>query len=747
MRNRRFLAAAFALYACFPDPSRAQRLGSPLVENQEISIAADEMSYEQKSNTIVARGAVVITKGGTVLRADEVRIDQATHEADARGEVRLTDPEGTIVAETMHVNLDEETGVLTQAQIHQSRPMHYSLSGSRVEKGPGQTYQIENGKFTTCECSEGPPSWSISGRDLGVTVGGYGTLAGGTFKVLDVPIMYLPRATFPVQRERQSGFLLPRFGVSNTRGFQTLLPFYWAINKNQDATLALDAETGARIGAVGEYRYAWSREIHGFLDASYFNESFRGVAAGKPFEATIPRDRWSVMAEHEQPLLEASHLYADVFLVGDDLFLREINTYAFEHAHEVAIRTLPFTQTHLAAVQLWDRAALKVEGTYYQDLTGFQSHTLQRVPEVDFSAQTLLGRRVLGELTASAVDFQRSRDVDGLRLDIAPAATLALPLGRFAFGSVRAGLRETAYHLTDTRLLETGQELPQDRSRELLQLGAEIGTSLSKVYPISWFGLEKIKHTIEPIAEYKYIPAVSQSDLPFFDGIDRINQRNLLSYGVVNRFLGRFSSAAPSQGSGTSPEADHAQIRELGRLAVTQSVDLSREIDPLLPHRAPNHFSDIDVDGRINPSHVFSVGFHTTYDVANTNISAAQVGFSIEEPRPTGSSASTHRLDTRTSASISYRFLTQNLLQEIDDTIAVRLTDWAGFRYSSRYDVVANRFLDNYFGIRLTSTCDCWSLDLAVTDRTNPQEVGVQAQFTLTGLGSSLPAPRTRTAP
>ena len=703
-------------------------------------MVADEMTYEQKGNAIVARGGVVITKGDTVLRADEVRIDQTTQEADASGKVRLTDPQGTIVADTMHLSLEDETGVLTQAQI-QSHPMRYSLSGSRIEKGPGHTYRVENGTFTTCACTEGPPSWSISGRDLGVTVGGHGTLKGGTFKVLDVPIMYLPRAIFPAQLERQSGFLLPRFGVSNKRGFQTLLPFYWAISKSQDATLALDAETGARIGGIGEYRYAWSREISGLLNVSYFNESIRGIAPGKPFEATIPRDRWSVTADHVQPFLASSKFYADVFMVGDDLFLREINTYAFEHDHDVAVRTLPFTTTHLAAVQLWDRAALKLEGTYYQDLTGFQSRTLQRAPEVDVAAQKLLGGRILGELGATAVHFQRTRNVDGLRLDVAPTATLPLPLGRFAFGAVRLGLRETAYHLTDTHLLETGEELPRNRSRELIQLGAEVGTSLSRIYPTSWFGLEKVKHSLEPIAEYQYIPAVAQDDLAFFDGIDRINTRNLLSYGVVNRFLGKFPFPAEASGAERSSQAEHAHIRELARLTVMQSVDLSREIDPLQPHRPPHHFSDIDFDGRINPSSALSVRFRASYDAVNTNISAAHVGFFVADPRTLPSTA-THRFDMRTSASISYRFLTQNQLQEIDDTIVVRLTDWLAFRYSSRYDVVANRFLDNYFGIRLVSTCDCWSLDFAVTNRTNPQEVEVRAQLNLTGLGSNVEAPR-----
>ena len=731
MGDRRLLAALLAL-CLLPTSGRAQPVQRPIVVNQRITVTADEISYEQKTNSIVARGNVVITSGATEIRADEVRLNRATNEADAQGNVRITDPEGTATADTVRLNLDEETGSMKDAEIH-SRSFDYSLSGTRVEKGLGQSYHIENGEFTTCHCAEGPPSWSISGKQIGVTLGGYGTLTAGTFRVLDVPVIYLPHAIFPVQRERQSGFLLPRFGFSNLRGFQTRLPFYWAINKSQDATVALDFETSARAGLMGEYRYALSREAHGVLDASYFNESFRGAAPGSPFEPTVPENRWSVAAEQDQPFLGASRLYDDLFIVSDDLFLREIDISAFEHSRTVAIRTLPFTESRVGFIQLWDRAALKGEGTYYQNLTGFQSHVLQRAPEIDFQGQTLLGRRVLGDLAASAVDFQRGRDADGARLDLEPSAMLPLPLGHLAFGSVQASLRETAYHLTEQHVSETGQDLPADASRELLQLHAESGTALSRVYSVSGFGLEKLKHTIEPTLDYLYIPAVSQTDLPLFDGTDRINHRNLVTYGFVSRFIGKFAGLALQDGQESS-DVMHSQIRELARFSVMQSFDISREIGQLQPGGSADHFSDIDFDGRLNPSRSLSLHFRTDYDTGNNDISAAQVGIFVEDPRqpqPGG-----QRAETRTSAAISYRFLTENQLQEVDDNIVLRLTDWAGFRYSSRYDVIANRFLDNYFGLRLISTCNCWTLDVAVVDRTNPQEVEVRVQLNLLGLGS-----------
>jgi lipopolysaccharide assembly outer membrane protein LptD (OstA) len=245
--------------------------------------------------------------------------------------------------------------------------------------------------------------------------------------------------------------------------------------------------------------------------------------------------------------------------------------------------------------------------------------------------------------------------------------------------------------------------------------------------------------------DYLYVPAVSQADLPLFDGIDRVNHRNLVTYGFMSRFIGKFASPALGDAQESS-DAMHSQIRELGRFSVTQSFDISREIGALSPGRSADHFSDIDFDGRLNPSRSLSLRFRTDYDTGNNDISAAQFSIFVQDPRQPPPEVG-QRAEMRTSAGISYRFLTQNLLQELDDNIVLRLTDWAGFRYSSRYDVVANRFLDNYVGLRLMSTCDCWTLDIAVVDRTNPQEVEVRVQLTLLGLGSNRSQERSAATP
>ncbi|HYD48293.1 MAG TPA: LPS assembly protein LptD, partial [Terriglobales bacterium] len=437
-----------------------------------------------------------------------------------------------------------------------------------------------------------------------------------------------------------------------------------------------------------------------------------------------------------------------------------INTFAFEYNRDVALRTLPFTESRIGAIRTWDRAAVKLEGVYYQDLdltgivdlagqgtpTGVResrrdSLTLQRAPEIAAMGQSLIGSYLMGDFSASAVNYQRGgldsldlergQGIDGLRLDLHPGLTVPLPLGKYAFGSVRGSVRETAYHLIQRDDVD-GRRYDRSDSREMFQLQAQVGTALSRIYPLRQFGIDKVKHTIEPIAEYLYVPSIDQSELAFFDRIDRINRRNLATAGVTTRLIGK---ASPEEGE--APPLAGEGMRELGRLWLMQSVDFDRriaQIDDFEDRGAADHFSDIDFGGHINPSRSLSLRFQSHVDTGDGELSGTTVGFFVQDWRE---QPQDRRLLTRTSAGVSYRFLTQDILQEINANAVIGVTRWLGLFYAARYDLLETRFLDNHFGLRLVSTCDCWALDIGVTDRSNPNELEARVQLTLVGLGSS----------
>ncbi len=448
--------------------------------SDEITIDAQSLDYDQKGEILSATGDVLIRRGETTLRADTVEFNRRTSEARALGNATLTSPEADITADAIFLDLINETGELHEANIQAGR-LGYTLSGSRIEKGLGQRYRIEGGRFTTCNCAEGKPDWSIAGDQLDVSLEGYGTLQGGTFNILDIPVMWLPRAAFPVFRERQSGLLFPRVGISNRRGFQLLQPFYWTIDKNQDVTISGDVETSLRIGILPQYRYAFSKATQGEFEAGYFNEFFRGrttdVKVPPGANPDTPENRWAVIGHHQQgiPQVEGLHGYLDMLAVGDDLFLREMNTFAIDEREAVALRTLPFTTSQAGVLQEWNRAQLQAGAVYYQDLVGptVESTTpncvpspdndcitqsedeklvIQRLPEVRLIAQKELGLGLMSDFTGSVTNFQRPLGLAGVRGDFKPQLELRLPLGRSFFGSVRAAFRETAYGLSENEM-------------------------------------------------------------------------------------------------------------------------------------------------------------------------------------------------------------------------------------------------------------------------------------------------------
>src|SRR5262249_1118031 len=174
-----------------------------------------------------------------------------------------------------------------------------------------------------------------------------------------------------------------------------------------------------------------------------------------------------------------------------------------------------------------------VQGTYYQDLVGpaapvptpppfsqipvdqDQSLVVQRAPDVDLFAQKQLGFGVLGDFAGSTTYFARGTGLTGIRGDFRPEAELRLPLGSSLIGVLHASARETAYGLTQTRR-KTGFpgtapaaifiDLPSGSSRELVELSGDLGTQFARVFDFPYFGFDKLKHTIEPTLEYRYIP-------------------------------------------------------------------------------------------------------------------------------------------------------------------------------------------------------------------------------------------------
>ncbi|MFP6662684.1 MAG: LPS assembly protein LptD [Deltaproteobacteria bacterium] len=772
------LALLLVLLLAAPPALAVDFLGDALSgrrnESEGIAVDADSIIFDQESGILEAKGDVVITNGETLLVADEIEINRATSEASARGRVVLEDASVRVRASRMVLNLDDETGILDEAEIYMPLT-RFQMRGRWMAKGHGQTYRIRDGSLTTCQCDEGAPDWSITSGELDIDADGWGHIRDGVFRIKDVPVFYLPWAMVPVRKESQSGLLFPQFGLSNRRGFQYVQPFLWEINKSQDLKVTFDIQTSARIGLLGDYRYMLSPEAGGRLSVSYFNEHIRGdgeqdiVDPEELADPTIPENRWSVIGQHRQSGPWGSELYARPFLVSDSLFLREMNTLTNLPGRVLNLTTLRYTTSEIGGLKRLDNGFLKAEAVWFQDLIDEQARVPQPLPRITLNQQAnFFGGRLRLGLNSQAVYYHRDEWASGGRIHLAPEVSVPYNIGSYGYGSLRVVLQETAYWLNDTELpiwppvggeYET-RNVSSFQHRETVQVQANFNTELARVFDIQRGDLLKIKHVIQPYLAYNYSPTVHQADLPLWDYIDRVNYRNLITYGVSTRLLGKFSRGGPAalrvppvgategdallgdEGSGppAAPEPAFSrptEVRELARLYVQQSYSLRRPLIGTEDTRSA-HFSGVDLGLRVSPVNWAALRSRAIVSVVDRKLLFAEVGAHLFDPRPRAGTEDTFLPGLRpvNSASLFYQFNSGGTLENINLGATYRFTDHLSASYLGRFDVTDGRFLENWGGMRLISFGDCWVIDVAFVDRVNPDEKEFRFQVSLVGLGS-----------
>jgi LPS-assembly protein len=102
--------------------------------------------------------------------------------------------------------------------------------------------------------------------------------------VKDIPLIpFLPYFAAAIRRERQTGFLFPKFGSSGEKGFYTEIPFFWAISDSEDATIAPIVYAKRGIGTSAEYRYVLSEQQRGTAAGFLLQEVFKHDATRGDF--------------------------------------------------------------------------------------------------------------------------------------------------------------------------------------------------------------------------------------------------------------------------------------------------------------------------------------------------------------------------------------------------------------------------------------------------------------------------------
>ena len=502
----------------------------PLDDPNAIQLEAGRMEAQLGEHpTASLSGGIVLRRGDKLAGADSARYDPQTLSLYLSGDVRYEDPGTQIRSDSAEFEYDSGRIGFTGAEF---------WMGSNNSRGAADQLQIsqdgllqlDNVSYTTCP--PGSNDWLLQASDIDLdSRSGTGTARGVKLRFQGIPILYAPYLSFPISDARKSGMLTPEIGSTSRSGNELVVPLYWNIAPNYDATFTPRVLTDRGVQLQTQFRYL--TETHnGVVDAEYLNDdsitgesrSYVGVD-----HTSLFRNRWRGAVEFRE--------------VSDNQYFEDLGG-------SLSASTITHLNRALRFDYHTDKLSLFGQLQDYQtidDAIVAEDEPYRRLPQLLARGRwpgLWLGSTI--NLDGEVVKFDRNVGVTGWRFNVAPE--LALPLERPGlFFTPAIAIDYTSYDLSNT---EPGQRNNPERVLPIASVDA--GMVLERLINNS---SRKRIQTLEPRLLYVHVPFEDQSDLPVFDtitpdlnlvqlfrknrflGVDRIADTDQLSVGISSRVL------------------------------------------------------------------------------------------------------------------------------------------------------------------------------------------------------------------
>ena len=543
---------------------------------------------------IIAEGNAELRKTGAIVNAERMTYWPVEDEVEAEGEVRLAQKQDVVAGPKMRLKLESQLGFFEQPEFRfkrgpqsgspsaadvafaerylEQRRQSYWSSGFAMPlatesvfamSGHGQTrsdvrgkaeridfegenhYRLSDSLFTTC--APGDDSWYLRSNELKLDYDyEQGESKASTLYFKGAPILYWPKLSFSLNRQRKSGLLTPSFGTSSNSGVVLSTPYYWNIAPNRDATITprLMSKRGIQLDVLGRYlNTAWGGLYEGegrveFLpsDRQYDNKNRYGIAlshrqfTGNGFTGEINYNR-----------------------VSDDNYFTDLSSHVAATSQTQLLQQAKIGYSGGG----WWSASVDFQGyqTLQPDAKNPVLEQYRMLPQVVVNARKadLYSADVsfLGQFTAFSKPRQIINGVaisapEGRRLVLYPQVTLPYVRPGW-YITPKLGLNVRHYSLSNQMA-----GAPKSISSTLPIMSVDSGMIFER--DSRWFGKD-YQQTLEPRLYYVNIPYRNQDAIPVFDaaladfnfaqlfsenqfsGWDRINNANQLTAAVSSRLL------------------------------------------------------------------------------------------------------------------------------------------------------------------------------------------------------------------
>jgi LPS-assembly protein len=494
------------------------------------NLGAERMTGRPDREVILERDAEII-RGSTTLNADKATYDIIEDEIFAKGNVRLKRWGDRYTGDELKLKMDTGKGYLVKP-TYKLEGNNAQGKGERIDFEARDKAHIKDGTYSTCE---GPdPDWYLRSSTLNLDTGrDIGDARNVVVFFKGVPILGSPYMSFPLSKERKSGFLPPSIGTTNKGGLEILTPYYFNIAPNRDLTLypRIISQRGFQLGA----------------DARYLGESYVGETKveGLLNDRLTKGNRWAISSTHSQRFDSGLTMSADINAASDDTYPSDFSSTITAATQRLLLRDLVFGYSG----SYWNLTARASNYQVLQDPASPIGRPYDRLPQLTLAAGRSDVNGFDWNLVSELTRFWHPDLLRGERFVVNP---------RITYPTVRPGYFITpalSVHATSYNLHNQAPGLPSAFTRVLPTASLDSGLIFER--EMSLFG-RAATQTLEPRLFYVYTPYKEQNvskgwpnfdtalaDFTFsqifsenrFSGHDLISDSNQLTAGVTSRFL------------------------------------------------------------------------------------------------------------------------------------------------------------------------------------------------------------------
>jgi lipopolysaccharide assembly outer membrane protein LptD (OstA) len=280
--------------------------------------ARDSIEYNVQDKSMNLYGAAKINYQEFNLAAPKVYIDMNTNLLTAESRYdslqrpaefpKFGDASGKYDAEKMTYNFKTKRGKIAELKTELENGYYKGENIKRMEDG---VLYVGNGTYTTCNLNH--PHFWFQCNNMKVIPGDRVIARPVVMYIEGVPVFALPFAFFPMQKGRQSGIIVPRYGRDNFLGFYLAQGgYYVAINEYTDLRLEGDIGSFGSWRLSERFRYAKRYDLNGTLLMQY-QRSTRNEISDPDF---LRNDTWLIDWQHNQTFNPTTTLSGGLRFIG-----------------------------------------------------------------------------------------------------------------------------------------------------------------------------------------------------------------------------------------------------------------------------------------------------------------------------------------------------------------------------------------------------------------------------------------------